>query len=243
MDWADCPVHLKKIIDVAKTIEFSSNITFFTGENGSGKSTIIKIIAAGMDAYALGYSGHVTSDPYLNITSKLSELYYFSRTKKARTRMLLRSEDILGYVKYLNDYEIDNGKETHSSSLKKNSFDNQQLIDTINSNQLGIKSYGQILIELINNRVHDEGLYLLDEPDTPLSIMNQIILSETIKEKSRNGAQFIIATHSPILLRNKNATIYEFSEDGIKQKQFDELRSVYLLKRYLSDRDFLNEEN
>ncbi|WP_156762452.1 AAA family ATPase, partial [Agrobacterium vitis] len=113
----------------------------------------------------------------------------------------------------------------------------------INSNQLGIKSYGQILIELINNRVHDEGLYLLDEPDTPLSIMNQIILSETIKEKSRNGAQFIIATHSPILLRNKNATIYEFSEDGIKQKQFDELRSVYLLKRYLSDRDFLNEEN
>lgn len=195
---------------------------------------MLATIAAGMEAYAVGFSGHISSDLYLNHANNLSKFYYFSRIKKPNIKMYMRAEDALGYIRATNEERL---RETQFKRHEELSEINEKIEYTsiINSNELNNKSHGEYFLEILDKKTRGTGIYFLDEPESPLSVYNQIKLASFIKEKSENGAQFIISTHSPILLGMPGSTIYEFTDHEISEKKFDNLRSVALLRRYLED--------
>lgn len=216
-------------------LEFKSPVTFLTGENGSGKSTVLEAIGAGIDAYALGFSGRVIDDPYLSYAAELARNYYFSRMRYPRIKMFFRAEDVLGYVRALNDERFDDFRyETErQSGSEALDFENVRK-SIIRGNEIDSRSHGESFLDLMYERLHGGGLYLLDEPETPLSVSNQIQLIQLLRRVSGDGGQFIVVTHSPILLALPEATIYEFGSEGITEKRYAELTSVRLLKRFLS---------
>jgi len=96
-------------------------------------------------------------------------------------------------------------------------------------------SHGEAFLHLFSQRISNRGIYILDEPETPLSPSRQLTLISLIKEAAKRGCQFIIATHSPILLAYPNATIYSFNELTPKKVFFDELEHVTLTRDFLND--------
>lgn len=100
---------------------------------------------------------------------------------------------------------------------------------------LDTMSHGESFIKLFQNRFVPNGIYFLDEPETPLSPLRQIALLAQIKEMVAANCQFIIATHSPILMAYPDATILHFGFDGIRPKPYDELEHVQLTRDFLND--------
>jgi len=100
------------------------------------------------------------------------------------------------------------------------------------------RSHGESFLELFERRVErHRGLYLLDEPETPLSPKRQLALLKLIIERSEEGAQFVIATHSPILLACPGARIYSFDGPPIHEVEYDTLEHVTVMRDFLNDRE------
>ena len=95
------------------------------------------------------------------------------------------------------------------------------------------KSHGESFLTLIEDRMQTDGLYFLDEPEAALSFQGQLRLLRLMDEACRDGAQFVVATHSPILMALPSAKIYEFGEDGVSAVAFEDVRSVALWRDFL----------
>lgn len=218
-------------------IELKTPITFFAGDNGSGKSTLLEAIAAGMKAYSIGTHGQVAGDIYLQHAEKLAGALYFARKKYPKVRMFMRSEDVLGYVRRLNDEKLDDFRYYRQKALEEGTPFPEETPDTfrniVGSNAIDQRSHGEGFLDILEQRLHGAGLYFLDEPESPLSPLKQLTLATIIRETADNGAQLIIATHSPVLLAIPEATIYHFSEDGISERLYDELENIQFLRRFL----------
>ena len=107
--------------------------------------------------------------------------------------------------------------------------------------ELGHRSHGEGFLTFFKARMHQKGIYLLDEPETPLSAINQYQLVVLITDLIKNGSQVIIATHSPILMAIKDAKIYNFTTDAIDEIKYDDIESVQFTKHFLNDKDnFIN---
>jgi len=176
-----------------------SPVTFFVGENGSGKSTLIEAIAV-----AIGLNPEGGSDNFNFSTSsthsELHEKIVLSKTGRTpSTKYFLRAESFYNVAT-----EVDTLKAygTHGGSLHK-------------------CSHGEAFIKLIENRFWDNGLFILDEPESALSPLKQMNLLILMSELVKSGSQLLIATHSPILLAFPNASIYDFDNNLEKVKYFD----------------------
>lgn len=88
---------------------------------------------------------------------------------------------------------------------------------------------------LFQSRLSPNSLYILDEPETPLSPQNQLTLLTLIDEQIKQGSQFIIASHSPILMAHPKAAIYEISEDGMREIDYEDVENVSFMKHFMSD--------
>ena len=102
-------------------------------------------------------------------------------------------------------------------------------------------SHGQSFLSLIESRFMTPGLYLMDEPESALSFQGQLRLLGLIHHGVAAGAQFILATHSPMLMRARAATLYELDENGARQVDYDEIAAVGLWRRFLDEPDGLLE--
>lgn len=220
-------------------LAFKTPITFLAGDNGSGKSTLLEGLAAGMNAYAVGSHGQVISDPYLPHAKTVADAFYFGRKRHARSRMFLRAEDVLGYIRWLNEERLDEtlywrGKaRTGRAETEREDPDLIHLI--IQSNEFDTRSHGEGFLDILSRRLHGAGLYFLDEPESPLSPASQLQLAHLIRCTADKGAQLVIATHSPVLLAIPEATIMHFSPDGVHEVLYEELQSIQLLKRFLDN--------
>jgi predicted ATPase len=96
------------------------------------------------------------------------------------------------------------------------------------------RSHGESFLELIDARFHRRGLYVLDEPESALSFQGQLRLLRFMHDATRLGSQFVIATHSPVLMRMPGATLYELGDDGIARCDYDDLQVVDLWRRFLT---------
>jgi predicted ATPase len=229
------------------TLEFTTPVTFLVGENGSGKSTFMEALAVAAGLIAVG-AADIERDTTLNGVKALAGKLKFSWTKRMRKGFFLRAEDYFGYVKRLahireemvNDlHEIDEEYKDRSEfakGLARMPFA-RELYDLEHqySGDLDHRSHGESFLTFFKARFRPDGLYLLDEPEAPLSPLRQLGFLSMLKDMVQNHrAQFIIATHSPILMAFPDAVILSFDKTPIQAVAYSELEHVTLT------RDFLN---
>jgi predicted ATPase len=203
-------------------LEFSAPVTFLVGENGSGKSTLLEGLAAAMRAVAMG--GHeIDRDPTLAAARAFAAGVRCTRRHHPRTKMFLRAEDIFGYTQRLvrEMAELPAGEAAKLAARYGEDPD--------------ARSHGETFLALLETRLVPNGLYFLDEPETPLSPTRVIALLGLIREKVASGCQFIIATHSPILLALPDAEILSIEDGMIRRAVWDELEHVRVTRAFLNN--------
>ncbi|MCD7755759.1 MAG: AAA family ATPase [Firmicutes bacterium] len=193
-------------------LSFHKPVTFLVGENGTGKSTILEAIAIAMGFNAEGGSWDFT----FSTTPTHSELHeYITTIKTVRPKdgFFLRAESFYNAASYLEN----------TSTLQRYggvSFHKQ--------------SHGESFLSLIAYRFGGEGLYLLDEPEAALSPQRLMSLIVAIDDLVERDSQFIIATHSPILMAYPNSEILQFSDFGIQKVAYQDTENYQITKQFLN---------
>ena len=108
-------------------------------------------------------------------------------------------------------------------------------LERLYANDLARRSHGEGYLDFFSSRLKPDGLYLLDEPEAALSPFNQLVLLHLLQDAAEQRCQFLVATHSPVLLACPDAAIYEMSEAGMQRRGYRELESVRFLKAFLAD--------
>jgi predicted ATPase len=206
-------------------LDLSQSVTVLTGENGSGKSTILEAIAA-----AIGFAEQGGE------LERLGELPAVPRDVLGR---VLDEEDVPLLAPVLSRTRPRNGYFLRAESF----FNLAAFIDSgdrfapdisiYGDVPLHQQSHGESFLALAANRFGGEGLYLLDEPEAALSVTAALALLGIVMRAANSGAQFVIATHSPILLAVPAAQIYELDDDGINARVYDDLEAVRQMRGFL----------
>ncbi len=201
-----------KYLADSKKLSFASNVTFFVGENGTGKSTLLEAIAVAYGFNAEG--GSVNFNFSTNEThSELHSHLTLAKTGFAKDGFFLRAESLYNVA-------------TNIDEIGVSGYGNVSLHE---------QSHGESFLSLVQNRFRGNGLYILDEPEAALSPMRLLTLMVEIKKLTDDNSQFIIATHSPILMAFPNAEILEFSENGIKKANYQDTEHYTVTKNFLSN--------
>jgi len=234
------------IIRELGTLSFESDVTFFVGENGSGKSTLLEALALAAKLPTVG-SESADRDKTLEPQRRLARALKLTWRQKTFRGFFLRAEDFFGFTKAIAKLRADMFEElariqtdykdrpAHAQGLAR-----LPIVRTIHEMEqrygvdLDENSHGQSFLKLFRSRFVPGGLYLLDEPEAPLSPQSQLALLAMIGDMVRQDAQFVIATHSPILLGFPNATIYSCDSVPIEPVPFEELDHVVITREFLN---------
>ncbi|WKZ42720.1 MAG: AAA family ATPase [Anaerolineales bacterium] len=235
-----------EIVKSLREIQFQSPVTFFVGENGSGKSTLLETIACAAESITVG-SESVRTDRSLAPLRKLAQYFRLAWAKRTRKGFFLRAEDFFGYAKSMRqtkeefERELHNVKEEYQGRSKYAedlaSMPYRGQLDAMQrryGDGLDARSHGESFLALFQSRFVPDGLYLLDEPEAALSPTRQLTFISAVMHMIGQNAQFIIATHSPIILATPNAQILQFANGGIREVQYNELEHVQLTKDFLN---------
>jgi predicted ATPase len=205
-----------------ESLEPHPRVTFFVGENGSGKSTLLEAIAVSLGFNAEGGSrnfGFSTRDSH-------SELHEYLRLakgyKRPQTGYFLRAESYFNLA-------------TEIEHLDAEPAAGPPVIDSYGGVSLHEQSHGESFMALLTKCFGGRGLYLLDEPEAALSPRRQLAALARIHELVRDRSQFIIATHSPILMAYPDAWIYQFTGDGIERVAYEDTEHYQVTREFLTD--------
>ena len=207
------------------SLEFHPKVTFLVGENGSGKSTLLEAIAIHLGFNAEGGSRN------FNFSTKAShsELHEFLDIKKGwkqpKDNYFFRAESF---------YNVATAIEELDAEAEKHGGYGKPITSFFGGKSLHEQSHGESFFTLLTKRFVGNGLYLFDEPEAALSPARQLSMLTRLHDLCLQDSQFIIATHSPILLSYPNALIYQISEDGIREVKYEET------EHYQTTRNFLN---
>ena len=232
------------VIQTFQPLRFTAPVTFLVGENGSGKSTFLEAIAAGIGSPTVGGES-VARDGTLVHARRLAEQMRFAWTKKNRRGFFLRAEDFFNFTKRLRAIgkelddlaaDYDQRFTGYGRLMAKGSIEAQKssLTERYGAD-LDANSHGESFLKLFSARFVAGGLYLLDEPEAPLSPQRQLAWLVMLKEMVAKDAQFIIATHSPLLMALPGAEIWSFDTPPIRAVKYDDLEHVTLTKSFLAD--------
>lgn len=231
------------VIASLETLDLSAQVTFFVGENGSGKSTLLEAIAIAAELPPMG-SLVVTEDPTLAAQRRLAANLRLAWGKKSKRGYFLRAEDYFGQQKERARVDARYWRERAEAAMsvpvrseaEAMLADERGMSDYIGEHDG--RSHGESFLDFFRERVSSEGLFLFDEPEAALSPMRQIELLALIIEAAKHAsAQFVIATHSPILLSVPAACIYGFDGGGITSVAYDDLEHVRVTRDFLVNRE------
>jgi len=201
------------------TIEFNSKITFLVGENGTGKSTLIEAIAV---AYGFNPEGGGKNFNFSTNNSH-SDLYrhlILSKGISPKDGFFLRAESVYNVASHID--EIDSIPAAAPP-----------VIDGYGGVSLHKQSHGESFMAIVENRFRGNGIYILDEPEAALSPSKLLKLMVAIKRLTDCNSQFIIATHSPILMAFPGAEILQLSEKGIEKTVYTQTEHYRITKSFL----------
>jgi predicted ATPase len=230
-------------------LRFDQPVTIIIGDNGSGKSTLLEALACAIGSITVG-SAPVERDASLQAMRRLAYTMRLVWTRKTKRGFFLRSEDFFGYAKHMaheraemeavvKALDEDVTLTTTQRALAKMPYMREiAAMARRYGASLDSYSHGESFFTLFRARFAPNGLYLLDEPEAPLSPLRQLALISMIKELvNAQGAQFIIATHSPILMAYPGATIYTCDDGAVKPVSYNEIESVALMRDFLQNPD------
>lgn len=231
-----------------KELDLSSKITIFVGDNGSGKSTLLKSIAYYNDS--INVSSQDINSAYYKEVKELSKKMKLTYDYRSKSGFFFSGEEFITYInnlKHMKEELRDDLKRVDEEYKDKSAFTRGQArmafagqlhaLENSYDGDLKEKSHGEGFLSFFKERMHREGIYLLDEPETPLSAINQYQLVVMITDLVRTGSQVIIATHSPIIMALKGAKIYNFTEDSINEIDYEDIESVNFTKHFLNNKD------
>ena len=214
---ADLPA--VKWLQAAGTLPFPAAVTLLCGENGTGKSTVLEALAVAVGFNAEGGSRHFRFST-ATTHSPLCECVTVQRQDYERDGFFLRAESFYNAATYL-------------QQLDEQPAAAPPLADSYGGRSLHEHSHGESFMALVEHRLGGGGLYLFDEPEAALSPARQLELMVHIRRLVKDGSQFVIATHSPILLGYPDACIYEFSCAGIARTAWKDTMHYRLTRRFL----------
>ena len=226
-------------------LRLDTAVTLFVGENGSGKSTLLEAIAIASRAITAG-SAEAVEDPSLEGVRALATRLRLSWATRKHRGFYLRAEDFFGYAKRLAELktglerelaeaEIRHaGASDYARSLALSPYRKElAALRARYGEGLDAQSHGESFLRFFAERFVPGGLYLLDEPEAPLSPSRQLAFLALVKDMTARDGQFVIATHSPMLMAFPNATIYSFDAQLIRQVAYHEVEHVQIMKSFL----------
>jgi len=203
-------------------LALDSAVTLFAGENGSGKSTLVEAIAVAAGFNPEGGSRNVTVSTRASHSVLHKYLRLVRSTPRPRTGYFLRAESFFNVATYIEELRDPAITSAYGGAIHE-------------------KSHGESFISLATNRFGPDGLYILDEPEAALSLRGNLALMRRIHDLVAQGSQFIISTHSPILLGYPDAKIFVLSENGLAETPYEATEVVELTRAFLGDRhEFLH---
>jgi predicted ATPase len=203
-------------------LRLASPVTLFAGENGSGKSTLVEAIAVAAGFNPEGGSRSVTVSTRPSHSTLHKHLRLVRGPRRPPTGYFLRAESFFNVATYIEELKDPGITHAYGGALHE-------------------KSHGESFIALVTHRFGPNGLYVLDEPEAALSLRGNLALMRRMHDLVAEGSQFIISTHSPILLGYPDAKIYVLSDEGVVETPYDQTEVVELTRAFLGDRgEFLH---
>ncbi len=194
-------------------LDFDHNITFFSGENGTGKSTLLEGIAVAYGFNPEGGTWNYRFSTYNDVSELQDAIRLVKGYRKRNSGYFFRAESFFN-VATVTNLEYDDGTMPDYHA----------------------QSHGESFLHFLQHESR-EGVYIMDEPEAALSPQRQLTLICHIHQMAIEGSQFLIATHSPILLGMKEAEILQFDETGIHKTVWEETESYQLTKLFLDNRE------
>lgn len=229
----------------AAEVDLSSRVTIFAGENGSGKSTLLEAIALAAKLPTVG-SAEAGDDGSLVLQQRLARTLTLVWRRRAHRGFFLRAEDFFGFARRLRtlrremedrivqvDREYEGRSELAKVLAKGPAAGSLSAMRARYGDDLDANSHGESFLRLFRSRFVPDGLYLLDEPEAALSPQSQLGFVAMMSEMVEQGGQFVIATHSPVLMALPGATIYSFDSAPLARTEYEALESVQLLRDFL----------
>lgn len=217
----DLPVfkHFKELL-------FHPNVTYIVGENGMGKSTLLEGMAI---KYGFNPEGGTLNFNFSSYDSHSNLDHYLRLAKgvyRAKDHFFFRAETYYNLA-------------TNIEALDADPFAGAKVVDGFGGKSLHEQSHGESFFAAFTNRFRGEGLYILDEPEAALSPIRQLSMLARIHELVEQGSQFIIATHSPILMAYPDSKMIVLSEDGMTETTLEETEHFKVMKEFFDDKDRL----
>ena len=201
-------------------IEFDSPVSFFTGENGTGKSTLLRALArrCGIHRWQAPEGTRFETNPYEEVLYRFLGVEWYDGVVPGS---FFASEIFRNFARILDEWAAaDPG-----------------ILRYFGGKSLLTQSHGQSIMSFFRARFRVRGLYLLDEPETALSAKSQLTLLEVLREAAKTGhAQFVIATHSPLLLACPGATIHSFDASPVRKISYEETEAYRIYRSFMEDR-------
>jgi predicted ATPase len=229
-----------------ESIEFTTPVTFFVGENGSGKSTVLEGIAAGVRAIAVG-SADLDKDDSLRAARAFASGFRFERRQQPRTKLFFRAEDVFGFTRRMlhTMQDLSAMEEEFRQAFPEGSYGQGLAMGAARGQRRELegrygadpdaRSHGEVFLGLLASRLVPGGLYLLDEPEAPLSPRGVLQLIALLKDRVAKECQFIVATHSPMLMAFPESTIYVFAGNTVTPTPYADVEHVQLTKSFLDN--------
>lgn len=248
--WADATRFPFSVPSIASldALDLDAPVTCFVGENGSGKSTLLEALAIAAGLPSVGSADRASVDPTLEQQQWLARALTLNWGTRSFRGFFLRAEDFFGFQlqlmrersgmeRELERIELEyKDRSAHAKGLAMGPM-RASLSDM--ERRYGAdpdaRSHGEAFLNFFQQRLVTHGLYLLDEPEAALSPQRQLSLLAMMFDLVADGAQFIVATHSPILLAYPGARIHSFDGDAIEPIAWEDTEHVRLTRDFLSD--------
>ena len=209
-------------------LEFAGGVTFLAGENGTGKSTVLEAIAVACGCPEEGGA----SNRDLKGPKPCDRL-------PCRIGPVLDGIPVGGawFLRAESFFDVLNAAEKSAETRNSVPFEDAQLLADFGGRSPHAYSHGQAFLRLFDRRMGARSLWFMDEPEAPLSFRSQLALLGMLDDLVKAGSQFVIATHSPVLLAFPGASIYEFVEDGVERRRWADLDVVQQVRAFLDAPD------